>query len=304
MNINTHKIDLLRRVQAIMQGSASSLSLSPSSSLSLLFQDFRKNVHAVKPPREKYKHDPKHRLNRKTGNTGNSRTTDSVYGGEVQSKLNKVSPLLQGIIAFMCMSLLQSIGKGCDGGEGGGKHQHPMKSFLRELVKYCAYGKLHTAKKYEHYATLTGIGEEYCPNWSNTYNSEYIILQKVARRESFQELIDLLSEPGSIYELPDSDMEKIVDGFVCMSALPDSVFQGCFDRTGGTLPPDHCLHREPSESTTQTPSSFYIELRHALEKAVETLWSGKSHEESVIISNDGRHGMGRDSYFNIIDIYF
>ncbi len=296
MNINTHKIALLlRRVQAIMQGSAS----SPSPSLSPLFQSYRMISHAVKPPREKYKHDPKHRLNRKTRYTSNSRTADSVYGGEVQSKLNKVSPLLQGIIAFICMHLLKSIGKGCD---GGGKHQHPMISFLRDLVEHCAYGKLHTAKKFKHYDNLMKKGEEYVPGWSTAYNSEYIILQKEARRESFQELIDLLSEPSSIYELSDSDMEKIVDGFVCMGALPDSVFQGCFDRTGGTLPPDHCLHRKPSESTT--PSSFYIELRHALEKAVETLWNGKSHEESVTTCNNGRHGMGRDSYYNLKDIYF
>ena len=191
----------------------------------------------------------------------------------------------------MCMHLLQSIGK------GGGKHQHPMKSFLRELVE-------HTAKKYKHYAMLTDIGEEYCPNWSNTYNSEYIILQKEAQRESFQELIALLSEPSSIYKLPDSDTKKVVDGIVCMSALPDSVFQGCFDRTDGTLPPDHCLHREPSESTTQTPSSFYIELLYALEKAVETLWNGKSHEETVRTCNSGQHGIGRDSYYNIKDIHF
>jgi hypothetical protein len=271
-----------------------------------------------KPPKKSYEDDPEHRPNWKTGTTANSRTADSVHRGKVQSKLNKVSPLLQGIIAFMCMHLLQSIGKGCDdgeggegseggeggegcdGGEGGGKHQHPMISFLRELVKHCAYGELHTAKKFKHYANLMKKGEEYCPNWSNDYHSQYINLTKEAQHESFQALIDLLSEPGSIYELSDTDVELVIDGFVCMGALPDSVFQGCFDRTC-TLPPDHCLHREPSVITTQTPGSFYIELRHALEKAVETLWNGKSHEESVIISN---HGMGRDSYYNLKDIYF
>ena len=281
----------------------------------------------MKPQINDYVHDPEHRPIKYTGTTSNSRTVISIRRKKVRSKLNNVSPHMQGICAFMFMHLLQSISKGGDGGdggegsdggdggegsdggeggeggEGGGKHQHPMKSFLRELVEHCAYGKLHTAKKYRRYAILMCMGEEYCPDWFNEYNSDYIILTTEARYESFQALLDLLSEPSSIYVLSETDMKKIIDGIVCMLALPDSVFQGCFDRTS-TLPPDHHLYREPSESTTQTPGSFYIELLHALEKAVKTLWSGKSHEESLITFNSGPRGMGRDSYFNIIDIYF
>ena len=294
-----------------MQGSASSSSPSPSPSPSSpqspLLSRVRLEVHEVKPLKKDYEHDPKHRLNWKTKYTSSSRIVESVYGEEVQSKLNKASPLLQGILAFMFRHLLQSIGSGGEGGdvgESGGKHQNQMITFLRKFVEHCAYGKLHTAKKYKDYANIMRIGEEYCPDWFNAYNSEYIILTKRARYESFQALLDLLDDPSSIYVLSNTDMEKIVDGIVCMLALPDSVFQKCFDRTGGALPPDHHFYRGPSESTTQTPGSFYIELLHALEEAVETLWSGKTHEESVITCNGGLRGVGRDSYFNIKDIYF
>jgi hypothetical protein len=203
-------------------------------SASPLFQSFREHVHTTKPPRDTYSHDPNHRPDRRTKTTRNGRTVENVNGQQVQSKLSNVTPLLQGILNFMCVYLLQSIGGGGDGdgcddcgggdygggdcGDDGDKHQHPMIAFLSDLLKHSAYGCLHTAKVYRTYAYVMNMSQEHTPGWFNTYNSQYILCSKDARYESFQALLDLLREPSKITALSDSDMDLIVDGFVCMCA--------------------------------------------------------------------------------------
>lgn len=260
-----------------------------------LFRRFRNSVHTVKPPRDAYIHDSDHRPDRRTKTTRNSRTVESVDGQQVQSQFSDVSPLMQGILNFMCVYLLRLIGGGgdCGGGDcgdGGDKHQHPMIAFLSDLLKHSAYGCLHTAKLYRSYADVMNMSREHTPGWFNEYNSQYILCSKDARYESFQALLDLLREPSKITALPDSDMYLIVDGFVCMCALPDSAFRGCFDK--------------PVESATHNPKSFYDKLYFALQEVVEKSWSGKSHEEVVTLYNSGTHGTGRSWFYNIQDTYF
>ena len=248
-----------------------------------LFRRFRKRVHTIKPPRDAYIHDQEHRPDKRTKVTRNNRIVQSQKNGQqVQSKLSNASPLIQGILSFTGEYLLQLI--------GGDKHQHPMIAFLSDLLEHCAYGRLHTAKLYGIYADVMKIPEEHCQGWSSVYDSQYIICSKDAQYNSFRALLGLLREPSKITELSDPEMDLIVDGFVCMCALPDSDFLRCFDR--------------PRESTTQNPKSFYDKLCFALQEAVEKSWSGKSHEEIVTLYNSGTHGTGRSWFYNIQETYF
>lgn len=268
-----------------------------------LFQRFRQRVHTVKPLTDAYIRDPDHRPDKKTKTTRNNRTVQSVNGQLVQSQFSNVSPLIQGILYFISEYMLQLIsggggggdgdcGGGGDCGDGGDKHQHPhpMIAFLTDLLKHSAYGRLHTAKSHRFYADVMGISKEHCSGWFNVYNSQYIICSKDATYTTVQALLGLLREPSKITALSDSEMDLIVDGFVCMCALPDSAFRECFDR--------------PRESTTQNAESLYYKLCFALQEAVEKSWSGKSHEEMVTFYNSGTHGTGRSWFYNIQETYF
>lgn len=270
---------------------------------SSLFLGFRYKVHTVKPKKKDYDHDPYHRVNPRTGNTSNSRIVETRTE-KVQSKLNNVSPFIQFVMCIMCTSVLQTIkegggGGGCgdggcgDGGCGGGgcggggggcdtTSAQELLNFLEELKVFCAFGKFHTAKKYRKYSELLGIPEEHVPGWNNKYNSQYISSAMHVSWKSFEALHCFLTNPRNIHHLSDTDVENIVGGFVCMSALPDSYF----------------LCRE---SSTPSKKDFFSQMCRALQVAMNTLWAEKSHDKNCFTSNGG---MSRDCYYNILDTYF
>lgn len=247
-----------------------------------MIADLRRVVHVVKPEKSTYAHDPRHRPDWKTKTTRNSRKVETSRGYKVQCKLNCVSPHMQGILAFMCTYWLEQQPISSD----GATCQHPLITFMKELLEHCAFGVLHTAKSDRHYAQLMDMNSEHVSGWFNTYNSKYILLTKDARYASFQALLRLLRNPSDLDGYTETVLEDIVDGFVCLCALPDSKFGGCF-----------------AQYNSQDKDAFFLHLVNNIEKVVGELWRGKSNER-VQTYNSGLRGTGRSCYFNILECYF
>jgi hypothetical protein len=188
----------------------------------------------------------------------------------------------------MCEHWLEQQSTSSDGGSGGsGKHQHLLITFMTELLEHCAFGKLHTAKSNQRYAQLIGMNREHVPGWSNNYNSEYILVDKVAQYASFQALLRFLRNPSDLVSYTETELEKIVDGFVCLCALHDSHFRECFAQYDG-----------------KDKDAFFIHLVNMIETIVGELWHGQNTDVPVKICNFGPHGTGRGLYYNIQDCYF
>jgi hypothetical protein len=271
--------------------------------MSALFQEFRKEVHMVKPDYQRYKDDRDHRPIKKTGKTRNSRKVQMKGATDkVKCRLNGVTANMQGILAFLAMIWLWRHYESCDGegegegesegegdsdGEGGAKCQHSLVVFMTDVTDHTAFGKAYTAKTVENYAKLMDISGQYDRMWHSKYASQYIHTGKEARYTSFQALIAFLRYSKNIDAYTEDEMADIVDGFVSLCALPDSKFGACFDQYDG-----------------KDKDAFYDFLVKKIEQVVEEMWCGKSHDSLISTDNRGGQGMDRELYYNLYERYF
>ena len=267
--------------------------------MSTLFSSFRGQVHNVKPKRDTYQHDPKHRPDWKTRTTRNSREVEKRgCSKKVRCRLNGATAHMQGILAFLAMVWLWRHYASCEGddegddedereGEGCAKCQHPLVQFMHQMRVHSEFGEVYTATCNEKYADIVRMSGQYKQGWHNDFASQYIYTVKEARYMSFQALLAFLRNPTDLKGYTEDEMAEIVDGFVSLCALPDSKFGRWFEAYDDT-----------------NDDAVYDSLVDKLETTVEEMWEGKSHDMPIDTYNSGGGGMGRDWYYNILECYF
>jgi hypothetical protein len=249
------------------------------------FQIFREWVHTPKPPLKTYKHDPDHKVFRYTKTTQNSRIVEDRYGRKVQCKLNGVTPLIQAILGFLCQHILD-IQEDVD----DTIQQSQLIDFLQLVHEHCQFGMLFISKKNSKYAQLVNMPHEFNSAWFNRYHSDYILtIKDAAEYTSFQALLALLQNPGNM-DVDVATLEQIVKGFIYVCALPDSLFERCFDEYKHDIP--------------DAKNIFFKTMVEKLKSAVDSLWKDKHLDTPIYTYNSGEYGMGREIYFNIRDRYF